>query len=796
MNDSRKHLGLAKGVDNTSSDWNDNSFVYYGLRKSNTGTQDMKLATRGERTAIDESTKSVGNKKHPVVVDLTLDDSDDEDGGVGGGSAGQDDSKNCGSINGAVGSTSVSDSNRVGVSSGSSRVGESRVDSEVVSGGGSRVGVSRVGVSRVGESGVVGSGSRIDGNASEVVSVGSSRVGVSSGVSRVGESGVVGSGSRCDGSASEVVSGGSRRASVSSGVSRVSVSRVGESGVVGSGSRFDGSASEVVSGGSRRVSVSSGVSRVGVSRVGESGVVGSGSRVDGSASEVVSGGGSRVSVSSGGGTRFCGSDDDIEVVSSNDSRIDLSSGGSRINGSSEIVVNIGGSRVGVSGGRSVVINGGDSVVGEDGDDIISQGQPNTLPKILSAYSLNSGHPSYPATELRNLLSQKAKENVVKVNGMVVNGSADILTKGPNPGMLTASPLKNGIISQPKNDVISNNNQSSFEPIASNRNDVMNDVTNLRNEESSTKKHGDTQMLLSNWSVRHDSNLDTILRDQDGATSPTETGDQVIITKVVTSADKSYGRKQHPRKAPVQIRKLYFEENSEEKVIPSPSSGREGLKRNRKTNSLGTNSIERPEKRNLEETIASLNGNINGTPWSFTMKSDHSCREEKIRNLKARLSKQQEAVEKLRTKEKTVASRSNSVGRVLVVQISDLKDKLEIQSEKKQSFRVFDQKDHLDNVGSGNKRKRKTLDRKGSYRPQKRSRTRIEKEIAKQRLPRCRRGRSNYPVVRKVEQIVPVVSKDLWHREMEKMEEELASSNRALDKNAFLLFLGLKKVEAS
>ena len=694
VNDNRKHLNLSRVADSTSSDLSDNSFVNHNLGKLDTRTREIKPdkseceAARNKRTASDQSTKSVDNKKHRVVVvDLTIDDSDDDDSGC-----------HEGDLNITVGDTKSTGGNISG--------SRGNAVNDVSSGVGVNDGV-RVGVGgNSNDRGVVGMSNGIIGAGSVGVS---SRVGVNDGV-RVG-------------------------------VSRNSNVR----GVVGISNGISGAGSVGVGSG---VGVNDGV-RVCVSRnSNDRGVVGISNGISGVGSVGV---GSGVGVNDGVRVGVGGNSNDRGVVGSGD-------------------------RVGVSSDDKGAGLSGVGTVGHVADD-------TTFPKILAAYSLNH-------SELRDLLRQKSKENVVKANGVVVNGSAATLSIGPNAGMVTEAPRKNGFTIQPKNDV---SHQPTLESIAHNRNDVINDVTKLRNGNSRAKKLDPTQKVFS-WSDRHDSNLDSVRRDQGGDATFTDSEDQVIITKVVTSTEKSHGRKRHPRKAPVEVRKLFLEEKSPE-PISSTVSERDVIKRRRTTNNTN---VGRREKRSLEETIASLNGTINGTPWSFTMKPDVGYRENKIRDLKQRLALQEEAVEKLRSK--------GGVNRVLVVQIPDLKKKLGIQSEKKQSFRVFDQKDACQSAkGLANKRKRKTLPKKvsreadsdsdcsGSYRAQKR--TRVGKGKIRRRLPRQTRGRSFSPTIRKAEKIVPVVRKDLWHREMEKVEAELASSNRAMDKTAFLLFLGLKKVEA-
>jgi hypothetical protein len=345
---------------------------------------------------------------------------------------------------------------------------------------------------------------------------------------------------------------------------------------------------------------------------------------------------------------------------------------------------------------------------------------------------------------------------------------------------------------------------------------MNDVTNLRNGDlSSTKKLEYKPMVFSSWSVKHDNNVESCR--QQGVATLEESGDQVVITKVVTNADKNHGRQSHPRKAPIEVRKLYLDDKTNKTEVSTV------LERDANCNG------KRAKKYSLQDIVGSsaFNGNINGTPWSFTSSPDkpichinNSFREDKIKNLKDRLVKQQEAVEKLRVTSSTITNGSN---RVLVVKIPDLKSKLDIRTEKKQSFRVIEQSDPVKtkNNDMTNKRKRKTLPRKVSreqqypsyatnrlpathdpddtadlsYVPHKKTRVRVDEESTyKQRLPRRRRGRSS-PHNGKQNQI-PVATKDLWHREMERVEAELALSNQPIDKTSFMLFLGLRKVEKS
>lgn len=308
-----------------------------------------------------------------------------------------------------------------------------------------------------------------------------------------------------------------------------------------------------------------------------------------------------------------------------------------------------------------------------------------------------------------------------------------------------------------------------------RNDVMHDVTNTRG----THIHEYRPLTFSSWGKTTDT--------RSPVTTPNDSDDNVLITKVVTPTDKSRGRTKHPRKTPISVRQWSPEESQpiteqpEKTAISKLQAAAQQL--NTRKRSLETS---------LQDVVAKkrkLNSSSSGDMH----------REAKIRTLKNLLAKQEKAVEKIRTKDNIVPT-----DRILVVEIPDLKSELHIPNDGKHSFRVSSQTITISPKDNDSPRKRpRKRDPRKINRQEDRYPSYVETKqcngddlVAAKRFKgkqKGAKGKSRGRNSPKPSNNIPVVVKDVWHREMEKVEAKLALTNGPIDQASFMLFLGLKKV---
>lgn len=445
----------------------------------------------------------------------------------------------------------------------------------------------------------------------------------------------------------------------------------------------------------------------------------------------------------------------------------------------------------------------------DDEELSTSQTENTFPKIIAAYSLTE---NTPFADLSNLLNHKVKDNQIKENNIVVdslvlkaaktNGpimesqpfnltrpveaGKQSTSNGPTPLSLAkpAASQKNAVRAKPNGLVFDNRTKSldskshdprTYFPTCSNnvikdltnqvparstRNDVIHDVTNTRNYQSFEYR----PMLFSS---------------RQAVTTSSNSDDNVVITKVVSpTTDNTNDRRKHRRKAPIEVRQWCFEEQNSQVIDPTSNNDNQSNTIRDSLNALEDNATKKTQ-RNSPNNIH---------------------REAKIRTLKNLLAKQEKAVEKIRT----IDSKNSplvSTDRMLVVEIPDLKSELRIPSPGKHSFRVSSQTITISPKGdddSPRKRPRKRDPRKIS-RQEHRYPSYVEASddedfVASKRLKgkpksgRKSRGRNSPKLINQI----PVVSKDLWHRELQKVEEKLALSGEPMNQSSFLMFLGLRK----
>ncbi|KXJ17433.1 uncharacterized protein LOC110233991 [Exaiptasia diaphana] len=450
---------------------------------------------------------------------------------------------------------------------------------------------------------------------------------------------------------------------------------------------------------------------------------------------------------------------------------------------------------------------------DDELDLAPSQTENTFPKILAAYSLTE---NTPFADLSNLLNHKAKDSQIKDNNIVVdslvlkaaksnglfidsqplnstkpvdtvkqftlNGPSTLPSAKPTVSQVNAVKSRpNGLVFDNRTKTLESQSQNPRTSLAnglptysnnitkdltnqalveSKRNDVVHDVTNTRNSQ--------------NYEYRP-----LLFSSRPAPTTPSDGDDNVVITKVISpTTDITKDRRKHRRKAPIEVRQWCFEEQNNQFSNPT-------LNKNSQSNSI-THSLDELEHSPTEKQQRNSPNNIH--------------REAKIRTLKNLLAKQEKAVKKIRTIDSN-NSPVVSADRMLVVEIPDLKSELRIPSPGKHSFRVSSHTISISPKGDNSHRKR----------PRKRDPRKITREdhrypsyveasddedfVASKRLKgkpkagRKSRGRNSPKLVNQI----PVVSKDLWHRELQKVEEELALSGEPMDQSSFLMFLGLRKI---
>ncbi|XP_032223162.1 uncharacterized protein LOC5521907 isoform X2 [Nematostella vectensis] len=259
-----------------------------------------------------------------------------------------------------------------------------------------------------------------------------------------------------------------------------------------------------------------------------------------------------------------------------------------------------------------------------------------------------------------------------------------------------------------------------------------------------------------------------------------------------------------------------------------------------------------ESQPLEGVAIPCAGESEGTPWSFRITSPVlTSRQAKIENLKRELSKHEKTVEKLRgekrkdvqktsplQKQNTIeklrarkrSARKRTV-RTLVIKIDDLKSFLPSIADGKNKFRVGLSKDGrttadgvplvkrrrnlqlsrhtpvntypsyvvFENLPKYKGKKLKSAERVKRCDSPKPSPSSSDNEDAdatfnrsRKRARPAKRNRGRNVSIGREFFSVPVIPKDLWHKELEKVEETIADVSKTLNQDSFLLCLGLKK----
>lgn len=295
-----------------------------------------------------------------------------------------------------------------------------------------------------------------------------------------------------------------------------------------------------------------------------------------------------------------------------------------------------------------------------------------------------------------------------------------------------------------------------------RNEVMHDVTNIHGVYGYEYR----PVMLSALSAP--------------LTTSNDSDDNVVITKIVTPTDKDKGRTKQRRKTPIAVRQWSPEEAQ---PITEPTEKCTLKQVNTKRKSLEN----------------SLRGVVANKQKINSPNNDNIQREAKIKTLKNLLEKQEKAVEKLRTTD--ITSPSLPTDRVLVVEIPDLKSELRISNKGEQSFRVCSQAITISPTDSESSRKRRRKrDPRKISRQEDRYPSYVEYKdsddddlVAAKRFKGKQKGAKARSRGRNSPKPIAVVEKDAWHRELEKAEIQLTQTDGVVDKNTFMLFLGLKKV---